>query len=353
MKKTIFLLCLLLGWGVSTVQATEIRMTIAYGNKAVANNDVRLHLPDSDSYFAQGKTDRNGRVTFQVSGPVPSRVDVYGSVRDNGSDVNWNVKGATAIQYDNSGGYYWAVLDLKVIMEAMNGAIDNGMEDSAFEDDPMFQMAKGVIKTSANSIEAAWGIPASTQYGTRPIYPNDPNFENGSEPSISTSSSSVNRSSSSATIQLSPEEEARQKAAAETAAKEREKAEKRRQEEEEKRRKKEEQERRMQEMQDNLGLFAGTYSVNFQSKGNKVPFNVYINGELATSFAATTQRLKVAVQADAMTDIRIEFEDGSVPAITRRAPIGAKDTEGNIMQTYNFTVKKKKNGKVVLNRRLM
>lgn len=352
MKTAIFLLCLLFGWGLSTVQATEIRMTIAYGDKAVANNEVRLHLPDSDRHFAAGKTDRNGRVTFQVSGPVPSRVDVYGSVRDNGSDVNWNVKGATAIRYDNGGDYHWAVLDLKEIMKAMNGAIDEGMEDSVFEDDPMFQMAKGVIKTSANSIEAAWGIPASIQYGTRPIYPNDPNFENGSEPSLSASSSSSS-SSSSATVQLSPEEQERQREAAAEAAKEREKAEKRRQEEEEDRREKEERDRRMQEMQDNLGLFAGTYTVSFQSKGNNVPFNVYINGQLATSYVSTTHRLKVEVDQDMMTDIRIEFEDGSIPAITRRAPIGAKDTEGNIMQTYNFTVKKKKNGKVVLNRRLM
>lgn len=328
MKTAIFLLCAF--WvGVTTIQATEIRMTVAYGDKAVANNDVRLHLPDSDRYFAQGKTDRHGRVTFQVSGPVPSRVDVYGSVRENGSDVNWNVKGATAIRYDNSGAYHWAVLDLKEVMKAVNGVIDNGMEDSVFEDDPMFQLTKSVIKTSANSVEAAWGIPTSTQYGTRPIYPNDPNFKNGTEPSrgMSTSSSLniINKMNTSTSISS----------------------------EEEERRKKEERERRLQELDDELGLFAGTYAVNFQSKGNQIPFNVYINGELATSYASTTQRLKVAVQADSRTRIRIEFEDGSIPAIERLALIGMKDTEGNIIQTYNFTVKKKKNGKVVLNRRLM
>lgn len=64
-------------------------------------------------------------------------------------------------------------------------------------------------------------------------------------------------------------------------------------------------------------------------------------------------RLLTPVLPKARTSTQIEFEDGSIPVIDRLAPIGMKNTKGNIIQTYNFTVKKKKNGKVVLNRRLM
>lgn len=35
--------------------------------------------------------------------------------------------------------------------------------------------------------------------------------------------------------------------------------------------------------------FSGIYAINFQSKDHKVPFNVYINGALATSYTSTTQ----------------------------------------------------------------
>ena len=285
-------------------------------------------MPNASESFATGRTDQNGRVTFQVSGPVPSQVDVYGSVRDEGKTMSWNVKGATAVRYDNGGGYHWAVLDLKAVMKTMNNMVDDGMSDSAFEDDPMFQMAKGVINTSFNTIEVAWGIPVSVKFGTTAIYPDDPNFT--SDVSSTTNSDvdadvNVNMNiNMNATADVDASSAVPPPAPVED-----------------------------RQAEDDLGLFAGTYTVSFQSKSIKVPFNIYINGELATSYAATTHRIKVDVDKDLMTDIRIEFEDGSVPAITRRAPIGAKDVDGNIIETYAYTIKKKKNGKVVLNRRLM
>lgn len=337
---TLLLLSLLL-WATNS-QATELRMTIAYGDKAIAHNEIKLHFPDANIHFAEGKTDRHGRVTFYVNGSVPSRVDVYGAVRDGSNETTWNVKGGTVVRYDNNDGYYWAVLDLKEFMKTVNNAVDEGMEDSVFEDDPMFQMAKGVIKGTANTMEAAWGIPLSTQYNTRPIYPTDPNFKNGTEPTLTTAPNDNSSASFSSKSSSSSKNSAEAAAAAQ-----------KRQEEEEERRKKEEREREREEGLENLGLFEGTYTVRFQSKDNTVPFNVYINGELATSYASLNQTVQVKVLPDLMTDIRIEFEDGSQPEITRRAPIGAKDNEGNIIQAYAFTIKKKKNGKVVMNRRLI